>query len=107
LVRTPSPEPPGFPQNWVEVDFSRGSDYRRVLIRNPKEEALFRKVVDLSNWTQDDKHALAGRGIPLSHLIEEHREMLKMMIDQDELEIMPDNVGPESTTTEESPQQES
>ena len=93
--RTPSPEPPGS-QNWVEVDFSRGSDYRRVLIRNPKEEALFREVVDLADWTRDDKYALAGRGIPLSQLVEERKETLKTMIDQDELEIVSDDVGPES-----------
>jgi len=91
--RSPSPEPPGYPQNWVEVDFSRGSDYRRVLIRNPKEEQLFREVVDLLNWTRDDKYALAGHGIGWNNLVEEHKQRLKEMIDRDELDIIPDNVG--------------
>jgi len=64
--RTPTPQPPGYPWNMVEVDPLRGSDYRRVLIRNPADEKLFREVVDLRKWTRDDNYALARRGVPLT-----------------------------------------
>lgn len=98
--RTPSPEPPGFPQNWVEHDRARGSDLRRVLIRNAKELELFMQVVELHpitgrprHWGPDAQYAWAGRGVPLSDLVEERRTKLKSLIDQDLLEVVSENVG--------------
>ncbi|HEX8893458.1 MAG TPA: hypothetical protein VF783_09045 [Terriglobales bacterium] len=45
----------------MEIDLSRGSQYRRVLIRNPREEQLFKENVNLSDWTEgSEPPALAG-----------------------------------------------
>ena len=35
--RTPSQAPLNFPKNMVEVNFARGRDFRRCLLRNPEE----------------------------------------------------------------------
>jgi hypothetical protein len=96
---TPAPRPQGYPQNWVEVDPSRGSDYRRVRISNPKDEQTFKTVVDLSNWTRDDAYALAGRPIGLDDLVAEHKEKLKRKVDEGMLRP-PENADAQSTSEE-------
>src|SRR5215469_9705729 len=91
---TPSPLPAGYPKEFVEVDPSRGSDYRRVRIRNAQEEQTFLAVVELKDdgtplkWARDDAYQLAGRPIGLDELVTEHKEMLKSKIDQDQPKIV-------------------
>lgn len=80
--REPAPVAPGYPQNWVEVDPSRGTDYRRVLIRNQAEEKLFKANTNPADWTKDSAHALAGRPTSLDDLVEEHRQQLHRELDQ-------------------------
>jgi hypothetical protein len=59
----------------------RGSDYRRVLLHNADEERRFQQVTESANWMEDPKHELAGRGVFLADLVEEHKAKLKSMID--------------------------
>jgi hypothetical protein len=75
----------------------RGSDYWRVLLHNADEEQRFKQVTESANWVEDAAHELAGRGVFLADLIEEHKARLKSMIDQDLLETVPDNVGHEDS----------
>lgn len=102
--REPLPAPVGYPQNWVEIDRSRGSDYRRVLLRTARDEEIFRRVVDLTNWVRDDKYELAGRGVFLADLETEYKERLKRLVDADALEFVEtgsDNVGHEDSGADE------
>jgi hypothetical protein len=77
--RTPTPRPPGYPPNWCEVDRTRGSDYRRIIIRSPEEERTFLGVVELdgggkpTKWVRDDEYKLGGRGIGLDGLVTERK----------------------------------
>jgi hypothetical protein len=81
--RTANPPNPAYPQMFVEVDLSRGTDYRRVHIRNAQEEETFKAVVDLTKWVRDDEYKLAGRGVSLESLVEERKTKLKQSIDKD------------------------
>jgi hypothetical protein len=78
---TPTPHLPGFPQMFVEVDTSRGTDYRRVRIRTDAELKLFREVTDADKWTRDDEYQLAGRPTGVESLVAERKEQLKAMVD--------------------------
>jgi hypothetical protein len=58
--RTPAARPPGFPKWFVEIDRSRGSNYRRVLLHNDAEEKTFHEVTEEANWIRDDGYRFGG-----------------------------------------------
>ena len=65
----------------MEIAASRGTQYRRVLIRNTQEDKLFKVNVDLANWTEDALHALAGRHTGLVELVSDHYAKLHSALD--------------------------
>lgn len=75
------PRPVGYPINMVEVNPARGTDYRRVLVRNPQEEKLFLANTNPADWVKDNVYALAGRSVLLDDLVEEHRLELHQALD--------------------------
>jgi hypothetical protein len=75
----------GYPRNLVEMNRARGSDYRRIHLRSPEEEAQFRKVTNADEWTEDAEGKLAGRACNLSELTSE-REAARQLVLHAELE---------------------
>lgn len=79
----PTPQPPGYPQYWAEIDPRNGASYRRIMLRNRDEETRFRQSVNLSGWTRDTypSPALGGYPIDLDTLIAEHHARLHQQLD--------------------------
>jgi hypothetical protein len=80
----------GFPKAMIERPFDRGgtkrSDFRRVTLFAEKDEKLFKALVDTSDWVADDRQH-GGRGIGLDTLIAERKELLKQIVDQEQLTL--------------------
>jgi hypothetical protein len=80
----------GFPKAMIERPFDRGgtkrSDFRRVVLYSPKDEKCFAAVVTVADWIADDRQH-GGRGVGLDTLIAERKELLKQIVDQEQLTL--------------------
>lgn len=113
--RTPTKAPPTkFPLHMVEiatqVQFTRGQDYRRVIIHNAKEQAIFERATNADDWTTDSKFMLGGRPISVDELDQEYkaaslRQLAEELQQPPELEpeTNPDTVELEPQTAPDAP----
>jgi hypothetical protein len=100
----------------VEIDHTRGSDYRRVMVRNAAEEKWFGEIIDPSKWVRDDQYQLAGRPCGLDEIVNERRGTLHRLLDEEfqqnptmaeaenvNAEALPDNADAESASEKREP----
>jgi hypothetical protein len=60
-----------------------------VQINNSEQERQLFAVIDSDEWMGDSVNSLWGaRGVALADLVQEHKEQLKRLIDNDALEIV-------------------
>ena len=72
---------PDYPQSWVETPASgRGSDLRRVLLRDADEQKRFDELTRKAHWQRDDALEFGGRGIGLSELVSEKEIELQQVV---------------------------
>jgi hypothetical protein len=81
--------PPGYPRWFSERIEYKIWDRRRVMLRSFAELEQFLAAVEAENWVEDAENTWGSRGVALSDLIGERRELLKQMIDTQALETFP------------------
>jgi hypothetical protein len=78
-----------FPKSMIEKPTSMGGwkqwDLRRVQLNTSAEERQFLAVVESQDWIPDDQR-FGGRGIALAELVAERKELMKGIIDAEQLE---------------------
>jgi len=89
--KAPPQYEPGFPKWMTERPTSMGGwkawDLRSVLLHSGAEQKQFEAVTEPEDWMPDPEQQYGGRGIALADLVAERKELMKTIIDEEQLEL--------------------
>jgi hypothetical protein len=80
--------PKWFSEKPTGMGGTRGFDIRHITLHNSEEEKLFRSIVEIEAWQEDEVHSLYGaRGVGLDTLIEDRKQLAREVLDEDFLAL--------------------